>query len=108
MTLDGSSPDTTSLVHGHLSRIMQALHRTSSVAYMLSSEFRIMYFNPAWKRFAEANGAPNSGGTLTGSSAGMSLSGSVLIAVSHLRNCISNSKRSILSLWVTISRLSRP
>ena len=58
MTLDGSNPDTTSLVHGHLSRIMQALHRTSAVAYMLNSEFRIMYFNPAWKRFAEANGAP--------------------------------------------------
>ena len=58
MTLDGSSPDTTSLVHGHLSRIMQALHRTSAVAYMLNSEFRIIYFNPAWKRFAEGNGAP--------------------------------------------------
>jgi PAS fold len=41
----------------HLSRIMQALDRSSAVAYMLNSEFRIMYVNPAWNRFAEANGA---------------------------------------------------
>jgi len=58
MTISCSGPDSASMVHGHLSRIMQALDSSSAVAYMLNSEFRIMYFNPAWKQFAEANGAP--------------------------------------------------
>jgi hypothetical protein len=57
ITLSGSSLNMASLPDGHLSRIAQALHRSSAVAYMLNSEFRIMYFNPAWNRFAEANGA---------------------------------------------------
>jgi hypothetical protein len=45
-------------VHGHLSRIMQALQRSTAVSYILDSEFRIMYCNPAWNRFARSNGAP--------------------------------------------------
>ena len=53
-----SAPDSASMAHTHLSRIMQALDSSSAVAYMLDSEFRIKYFNTAWKRFAEANGAP--------------------------------------------------
>jgi hypothetical protein len=45
-------------VHGHLSRIMQALQRSAAVSYILDSQFRIMYCNPAWNRFARSNGAP--------------------------------------------------
>ena len=58
MTLSGSSPNILSIADRHLSRVIQAVHRSSAVAYMLNSDFRIMYFNPAWNRFAEANGAP--------------------------------------------------
>jgi hypothetical protein len=47
-----------SMVHGHLSRIMQALQRSAAVSYILDSQFRIMYCNPAWNRFARSNGAP--------------------------------------------------
>jgi hypothetical protein len=42
--------------HGHLSRIMRALERSLAVSYVLDSQFRIMYCNPAWNRFAESNG----------------------------------------------------
>jgi len=42
----------------HLSRIMQVLQRSAAVSYILDSEFRIMYCNPAWNRFARSNGAP--------------------------------------------------
>ncbi len=46
------------IVHGHLSRIMQALQRIAAVSYILDSRFRIMYCNPAWSSFAASNGAP--------------------------------------------------
>jgi hypothetical protein len=53
-----SFSDTSSMVHGHLSRIMQALERSAAVSYILDSQFRIMYCNPAWNSFARSNGAP--------------------------------------------------
>lgn len=43
---------------GHLSRIMHALERSPAVSYILDSQFRIMYCNSAWNRFARSNGAP--------------------------------------------------
>jgi len=46
------------VVHGHLSRIMQALERSPAVCYILDSQFRIIYCNPAWNHFARSNGAP--------------------------------------------------
>lgn len=46
------------MVHGHLSRIMYALQRSPVISYVLDSQFRIMYCNPAWNRFARLNGAP--------------------------------------------------
>ena len=49
---------------GHLSRIMQALDRSPAVSYILDSQFRIMYCNPAWSRFARSNGAPRLAGEL--------------------------------------------
>jgi hypothetical protein len=48
----------TKLVHGHLSRIMQALQRSASVSYILDSQLQILYCNPAWNSFARSNGAP--------------------------------------------------
>lgn len=45
-------------VYGHLSRVMEVLDRSPAVSYILDSEFRIMYCNPAWNRFAQSNGAP--------------------------------------------------
>ncbi len=45
-----------SVERGHLSRIMHALDRSPSVSYILDSQFRIMYCNPAWNRFAGSNG----------------------------------------------------
>jgi PAS fold len=58
MVLSESLSGAKSKVHGHLSRIMQALQRSTAVSYILDSEFRIMYCNPAWNRFARSNGAP--------------------------------------------------
>ncbi len=48
----------TNTVHGHLSRVMHALQRSPTVSYILDSQFRITYCNPAWNYFAELNGAP--------------------------------------------------
>jgi hypothetical protein len=48
----------TGMVHGQISRIMHALQRSSVVSYVLDSQFRIMYCNPAWNCFARSNGAP--------------------------------------------------
>ncbi len=53
-----------SVERGHLSRIMQALDRSPAVSYILDSQFRIMYCNPAWNRFARSNGAPRLAGDL--------------------------------------------
>ncbi len=53
---------------GHLSSIMKALDRSPAVSYILDSQFRIMYCNPAWSRFATLNGAPRlAGGLAVGS-----------------------------------------
>ncbi len=46
------------IVHGHLSRIMQALQRSASVSYIVDSQYHILYCNPAWNGFARSNGAP--------------------------------------------------
>ncbi len=53
-----------SVERGHLSRIMHALDRSPAVSYLLDSQFRIMYCNPAWNRFARSNGAPRLAGEL--------------------------------------------
>ncbi len=58
MAPTASSSGAARIVHGHLSRIMQALQRSAIVSYVLDSQFRIMYCNPAWNRFARLNGAP--------------------------------------------------
>jgi len=47
-----------SVVHGHISSVMQSLQQSEAVSYILDSQYRIMYCNPAWNRFARANGAP--------------------------------------------------
>jgi len=44
--------------HDHLSRIMNALQRSPVVSYILDSQLRILYCNPAWNDFATSNGAP--------------------------------------------------
>ena len=41
-----------------LSRIMSALQRSGTVSYILDSQLRILYCNPAWDEFAKSNGAP--------------------------------------------------
>jgi hypothetical protein len=51
-------PRATGLGRSHLSRIMSALQRSPVVSYVLDSQFRILHCNPAWDRFACANGAP--------------------------------------------------
>jgi len=55
---------TASVQRGHLSRIMHALDRSPAVSYILDSQFRIVYCNPAWNRFARSNGAPRLAGDL--------------------------------------------
>lgn len=47
-----------SVERGPLARIMHALERSPAVSYILDSQFRIMYCNPAWTLFARSNGAP--------------------------------------------------
>jgi hypothetical protein len=53
--------DTLSVASGmarvHLSGIMQALRRSAAPSNILDSQFRLMYCNPAWNRFAKSNGA---------------------------------------------------
>lgn len=49
---------------GHLSCIIEALDRSPAVSYILDSQFRFMYCNPAWSRFATLNGAPRLSGKL--------------------------------------------
>jgi len=58
MKLSESTSDATRMVHGHLSRIMYTLQRSPAVCYVLDSELRILYCNPAWNDFARLNGAP--------------------------------------------------
>lgn len=41
-----------------LFRIIQALERSPAVSYIVHSNHRIIYCNPAWDRFANKNGAP--------------------------------------------------
>ena len=53
-----SISDATRTVDGHLSRIMSALQRSPAVSYILDSQLRILYCNPAWNHFATSNGAP--------------------------------------------------
>lgn len=63
-----SSSAAKTVMRGHLSRIMQALQRSASVSYILDSQFRLMYCNPEWNRFAISNGAPQLvGGAVVGS-----------------------------------------
>ena len=62
MAPDERSADAVSVERGHLSRIMHALDRSPAVSYILDSQFRIMYCNPAWNRFATSNGAPRLAG----------------------------------------------
>ncbi len=47
-----------SIVRDHLSRIMQVLQRSAANSYILDSQCRFIYCNPAWDRFAKSNGAP--------------------------------------------------
>ncbi len=54
-----SCSGTKNIVHGHLSGIMQALEHSPAISYIVDSDYRVMYCNPAWNRFAEANGAPH-------------------------------------------------
>jgi hypothetical protein len=56
-------------VRDHLSRITQALFGSPAVSYILDSrQLRLMYCNPAWDRFAKANGAPQlTSGSVIGS-----------------------------------------
>src|SRR5579884_3888360 len=42
----------------HLSCIMQTLQGIAAVSYILDSQYRFLYCNPAWDAFAKANGAP--------------------------------------------------
>jgi hypothetical protein len=42
----------------HHSRIMQALQKSPAVSYILDSQCRFIYCNPAWDHFAQSNGAP--------------------------------------------------
>ncbi len=58
MALSESPSAPTKLVHGHLSRIMQALQRSAAVSYIVDSQYHILYCNPAWNGFARSNGAP--------------------------------------------------
>ena len=44
-------------VHTHFFRVVQAIERSPAVSYILDSELRFVYCNPAWDRFAVANGA---------------------------------------------------
>jgi hypothetical protein len=45
-----------------LFKTVKTLEETPSVCYMLDDQLRLIYCNPAWDRFAEANGAPNIAG----------------------------------------------
>lgn len=47
-----------SVVRDHLSRIMQTLQKSAATSYILDSQCRFIYCNPAWDRFARSNGAP--------------------------------------------------
>ncbi len=64
MAPDERISDAVSVERGHLSRIMHALDRSPSVSYILDSQFRVLYCNPAWNRFARSNGAPRLDGDL--------------------------------------------
>jgi hypothetical protein len=66
MASQGNSPTALSdalsvaggLVRGHLFDIMQALQRSAALSYILDSQLRLMYCNPAWNRFVRLNRAP--------------------------------------------------
>jgi hypothetical protein len=40
-------------------RIIQALEKSPTVSYVLNSDHKFIYCNPAWDRFARVNGAPS-------------------------------------------------
>jgi hypothetical protein len=42
----------------HLCAIMQTLEESAAVTYVLDSQWRFVYCNPAWDSFAQSNGAP--------------------------------------------------
>jgi len=50
MTIEGTE-------QGDLSAVVRALEGTAGASYILDSQFRIIYCNPAWNYFAESNGA---------------------------------------------------
>ena len=51
-----------------LYRMIRMLDQSPEVSFLLDSEHRIIYTNPAWDLFAEANGAPQlAGETAVGS-----------------------------------------
>jgi len=52
------------VTRGRIFRIMQALERSSAVSYILDSQHRFVYCNPAWDHFARSN----QGSQLTGES----------------------------------------
>jgi len=52
-----SEPGVKNIVRDHLSRIMQALQKSAATTYILDSQCRFIYCNPAWDRFAKSNGA---------------------------------------------------
>jgi hypothetical protein len=45
-----------------LHRILRVLEEDPAVSYILDSEYRFIYTNPAWDSFAVSNGAPQLGG----------------------------------------------
>lgn len=53
-----STSATTGVARDRLARLMQTLHGSTPVSYILDSQCRFMYCNPAWDLFAMSNGAP--------------------------------------------------
>jgi PAS fold len=56
--LPGESSHNTAAAQRHLSRIVESLQHSPTAAFILDSQYRITYCNPAWNRFATENGAP--------------------------------------------------
>ncbi len=44
--------------HDSNARLLGAAHESLGACYIINSEFRFIYCNPAWDRFASENGAP--------------------------------------------------
>ena len=58
MVLTQGPSDNTAAAQRHLSRIMESIQHTPTVAFIVDSKYRITYCNPAWNRFAAGHGAP--------------------------------------------------